>query len=292
MSKQSALSPPLPEAYPLPERFKDRSLRKCGSLAAKVDSHEICRLIPTECNRTIANMKKRSLSQKVLGMLFFALTAWLCLQTVSWAESLDDWFIAVKNDRAGTVKALLKKGFDPNAAESERGETALILAMRENAMDVMDVLLADRRTLIDKEAANGDTALMIACYNGNEKAAQALLDKGAKVNKNGWSPLHYAAAGGNEKIVRMLLDKDAFVDAVSPNATTPIMMAARGGHIYIVKLLHDAGADVTLKNQRGYSAVDFALENKNTHIAEGLEYRIKKEADLARRKNVVPKFPF
>lgn len=50
---------------------------------------------------------------------------------------------------------------------------------------------------------------------------KALLDHGAKVNKDGWSPLHYAAANGNEKIVKMLLDKDAFVDAVSPNATTP-----------------------------------------------------------------------
>ena len=219
------------------------------------------------------------------------LLMWCCM-TTSHAGSLEDRFIAVKNDQPGKVRDLLRRGFDPNTAEPERGDTGLILAMRENAMDVMEVLLADRRTRIDAEARNGDNALMIACYNGNEKAVKALLDKGAKVNKNGWAPLHYAAANGNNRIVQMLLDKDAFIDAVSPNATTPIMMAARGGHIYTVKLLHDNGADATLKNQRGYTAMDFARENKNTDIAKGLEYRIKKEAALAKRKNVLPKFPF
>ena len=219
------------------------------------------------------------------------LLMWCCM-TTSHEGSLEDWFIAIKNDQPGKVRDLLRRGVDPNTTEPERGDTGLILAMRENAMDVMEVLLADRRTRIDAEARNGDNALMIACYNGNEKAVKALLDKGAKVNKNGWAPLHYAAANGNNRIVQMLLDKDAFIDAVSPNATTPIMMAARGGHIYTVKLLHDNGADATLKNQRGYTAMDFARENKNTDIAKGLEYRIKKEAALAKRKNVLPKFPF
>ncbi len=236
---------------------------------------------------TISTTLRRTAFRYIQCMLLM-----LCCLTTAHAGSFDDWFIAVKNDQPGKIRDLLRRGFDPNATEPERGDTGLILAMRENAMDVMEVLLADRRTRIDAEAHNGDNALMIACYNGNEKAVKALLDKGAKVNKNGWAPLHYAAANGNNRIVQMLLDKDAFIDAVSPNATTPIMMAARGGHIYTVKLLHDNGADATLKNQRGYTAMDFARENKNTDIATGLEYRIKKEAALAKRKNVMPKFPF
>lgn len=208
------------------------------------------------------------------------------------AGSFDDWFIAAKNDQPGKIRELLRQGFDPNAIEPKRGDTGLILAMRENALEVMAVLLADRRTKIDAEAFNGDNALMIACYNGNEKAVKALLEKGARVNKNGWTPLHYAAASGNNSIVTMLLAKDAFVNAASPNATTPVMMAARGGHIYTVKLLYDNGADITMKNQRGYFAIDFALENKNTDIVKGLDYLIRKEAELEKRKNVLPKFPF
>ena len=57
------------------------------------------------------------------------------------AGSFDDWFIAVKNDQAGKVKDLLKKGFDPNAIEPKRGDTGLILAMRENSLEVMAGLL-------------------------------------------------------------------------------------------------------------------------------------------------------
>ena len=208
------------------------------------------------------------------------------------ADTVKDFFIAVKNDRTGTVKEMLAEGFNPNTQEQERGDTPLIMAMRENSLGVMEILLADKRTDMDKEAFNGDNALMIAAYKGNEKAVKALLDHGAKVNKDGWSPLHYAAANGNEKIVKMLLDKDAFVDAVSPNATTPMMMAARGGHIYAVKLIYDAGADPTIKNQRGYTASDFARENKNSKIVEGLRFLIDREAELAKRRNVMPRFPF
>ncbi len=208
------------------------------------------------------------------------------------ADTVKDFFIAVKNDRTGTVKEMLAKGFNPNTQEQERGDTPLIMAMRENSLEVMEILLADKRTDLDKEAFNGDNALMIAAYKGNEKAVKALLDHGAKVNKDGWSPLHYAAANGNEKIVKMLLDKDAFVDAVSPNATTPMMMAARGGHIYAVKLIYDAGADPTIKNQRGYTASDFARENKNSKIVEGLRFLIDRETELAKRRNVMPRFPF
>lgn len=208
------------------------------------------------------------------------------------ADTAKDFFIAVKNDRVGAVKEMLAEGFDPNTQEQERGDTPLIMAMRENSLDVMEILLADKRTKLDTEAFNGDNALMIAAFNGNEKAVKALLDHGAKVNKDGWSPLHYAAANGNEKIVKMLLDKDAFVDAVSPNATTPMMMAARGGHIYAVKLIYDAGADPTIKNQRGYTASDFAKENKNSKIVEGLRFLIDREAELAKKRTVMPQFPF
>lgn len=208
------------------------------------------------------------------------------------ANTIEDFFIAVKNDRVGAVREKLAEGFNPNTREPERGDTPLIMAMRENSLGVMEILLADKRTNPDIEAFNGDNALMIAAFNGNEKAVKALLDHGAKVNKDGWSPLHYAAANGNEKIVKMLLDKDAFVDAVSPNATTPLMMAARGGHIYAVKLIYDAGADPTIKNQRGYTASDFARENKNSKIVEGLRFLIDREAELAKRRTVMPQFPF
>ncbi len=223
-------------------------------------------------------------------LILTASSCFLCQSVL--ADETDDWFIAVQNDYASKVKDMLDNGFNPNAVESQRGDTGLILAMREDSNSVLDVLLADKRTKLDAMAFNGDTALMIACYRGNEKAVTALLKKGAKVNKNGWTPLHYAAANGNNTIVKMLLVRDAFVNAASPNGTTPLMMAAQAGHIYTVKLLYENGADLTIKNQQKLSAIDFANMNQNTKIAEGLQYLIDKEERMEKIRNTLPLFPF
>lgn len=227
----------------------------------------------------------------VLPLLMACLSVFSSFQPVV-ADEVDDWFIAIQNDYTGKVEDMLKAGFDPNTVETQRGDTGLILAMREDSNRVFDLLLADKRTKLDISAFNGDNALMIACYKGNEQAVLKLLKKGAKVDKNGWTPLHYAAANGNNNIVKMLLARDAFVNAASPNGTTPVMMAAEAGHIYTVKLLYDNGADLTIRNQQKLSAIDFANMNQNTKIAEGIQHLIEKEEEMDRIRNTLPKFPF
>lgn len=196
------------------------------------------------------------------------------------AGAYEDFFQAVKTDNAKQIKSLLARGFDVNAVEPERGDTGLILALRENAMMAFDVLLNTEGIDIERRARNGDTALMIASYHGNKPAVEALLAKGAEVNRQGWTALHYAAANGHNEIVQLLLNKSAYIDAESPNKTTPIMMAAWGGHILTVKLLLDEGADATLKNELGMSAIDFAEKRGHLDIVEGLTYRLKKAGKL------------
>ena len=196
------------------------------------------------------------------------------------AGAYEDFFQAAKMDDPNRIVALLKRGLDPNLIEPERGDTGLILALREGSMKVFNVLINARGTDIEIKARNGDTALMIAAYKGNKPAVDALLAKGAQVNRPGWTALHYAAASGNNEIVQLLIDKYAYIDAASPNNTTPIMMAARGGHILTVKLLLDEGADAMLKNDVGMTAIDFAKSVDRQDIAEGLTYRLKKAGKL------------
>lgn len=217
--------------------------------------------------------------RKTIGILCVVGLA-LGMPGIGLAGAYDDFFRAVKVDNATVVRKLLARGLDPNMIEAERGDTGLILAVRENSMQVFDTLLNARDINLEATAFNGDTALMIACYEGNKPAVEALLAKGAEVNKPGWTPLHYAAATGNNEIVQILLDKSAYVDAESPNKTTPIMMAARGGHILTVKLLLDAGADAILRNDLGMSAIDFAQKHGHTDIVEGLTFRLKKSGKL------------
>lgn len=221
-----------------------------------------------------SNQRRQSIATSVVVM------AALCLPNFALGGAYDDFFRAVKIDDSATVKSLLLRGLDPNIIEPERGDSGLILALRENAMNVFAILLNATNVDLELKAYNGDNALMMACYKGNKPAVVALLAKGAEVNRPGWTPLHYAAASGNNEIVQMLLDRSAYIDAESPNKTTPIMMAARGGHIMTVKLLLDEGADATLKNELGMTAIDFAEKNNHKDIAEGLTYRLKKAGKL------------
>jgi uncharacterized protein len=212
----------------------------------------------------------------VAGMAVAALSAPFAAR----AGAYEDFFTAVKLDDVNQVKALLQRGLDPNIIEPERGETGLMLALREGAAKVFDLLLQTRGIELEARARNGDNALMIAAFKSNKAAVAALLARKVEVNRPGWTALHYAAASGSDDIVRMLLDRNAALDARSPNNTTPIMMAVYGGHIQTVKVLLDAGADATLKNDKGMTAIDFAKEAGRADIAEGLTYRLKKAGKL------------
>lgn len=211
---------------------------------------------------------------------FAGITAAILITPLAFAGAFEDYFTAVKSDNVNIVRSLLQRGFDPNAIEGERGDTGLILALREGSMKVFDLLMRTPGTDIEVKIRNGDTALMIAAYKSNKPAVEALLAREAEVNRPGWTALHYAAAAGSNEIVQLLLDKSAYIDAESPDRTTPIMMAAYRGHILTVKLLLDEGADATLKNALGMTAIDFADKFGHADIAEGLAYRLKKAGKL------------
>ncbi|HEY8609527.1 MAG TPA: ankyrin repeat domain-containing protein [Noviherbaspirillum sp.] len=225
------------------------------------------------CSRPQAGRRRQL--QRLAGLPLLAL-----LPAAAMADAYVDYFRAIRIDDGPAVKKLLQRGFDPNTIEESRGDTGMIMALREEAMDVFRVLLAAPGTDLEAKAFNGDTALMIACFKGNLPAVQALLEKGAEVNRPGWTPLHYAAYSGNNDIVRLLLDKSAYIDAESPNKTTPMMMAAMAGKIYTVKLLLDEGADATLRNALGMNAIDFAVKHDHPDIAEGLTHRLRKAGKL------------
>lgn len=178
----------------------------------------------------------------------------------AFAGAFDDFFKALQLDLPQSVKALLSRGFDPNATDAVRGDPALIYAVRYEAFKSLPVLLSAPDIKIDARAPNGDTALMVAAFKKQHETVALLLEKGAEPNRPGWTALHYAAAAGSAEIVQMLLDKSAYIDAAAPNGTTPLMMAAGNGKTSVVQLLVAAGADASLKNSLGMTAQDFALK--------------------------------
>lgn len=186
------------------------------------------------------------------------------------------FFRAVKINNHQAIDELLKRGFDPNLLEPERGDSGLMLAIREDSYRVVKRLLEHPKINLEVKAKNGDTALMLASYKGAVELVKSLLARGAEPNRPGWTALHYAAFVGNNEVVQVLLDAAAYIDAEAPNKNTPIMMAAYGGHVFTVKLLLDEGADATLKNDRGLTALDLAATANHKDIVEGLTYQLKK----------------
>lgn len=203
----------------------------------------------------------------MLGRLGAILLICCSLSGNAFANAVDDLIFAAKFDDARKVQTLLAQGVDPNAAEEDRGESVLMIAVREGSQRVIDALLLHPKIQLEAKALNGDTALMLASYLGDLQSVTKLLGAGARVNQAGWCALHYAATAGQLDIVKLLLSRQADINALSPNKTTPLMMAVRGGQNKIVSLLIERGADIFIKNEVGMNAYDFAVYYEQSTLA-------------------------
>jgi ankyrin repeat protein len=183
------------------------------------------------------------------------------------AGSYEDFFVAIKRDDAVAVQRLLERGFDPNTVDP-KGFHGLFLAVQEPSLKVAQVLIRWPKTAVETRTAKDESPLMLAALRGHTALVNELIARGADVNKTGWTPLHYAATSGNLEIMNLLLENYAYIDAESPNGTTPLMMAANYGSAAAVKLLLEAGADASLRNQLGLTAIDFATKARRTESAE------------------------
>jgi ankyrin repeat protein len=168
----------------------------------------------------------------------------------AFAGSYEDFFSAIERD--------------------PKGQTGLFLALQGGSLQAAEPLVLDRTLDVDALNESGESALMMAALKGRLDWVQRLLDRGAQVDKSGWTPLHYAATGPEPAVVRLLLDRGAKIDAGSPNRSTPLMMAAQYGNPASVDLLLARGADPRLKNDQGLTAADFARLADRQALAERL----------------------
>ncbi|MFC0352024.1 ankyrin repeat domain-containing protein [Undibacterium danionis] len=217
------------------------------------------------------------------------LTIWFVLFVFSpliWAQSSsptsssesDKIIRAARFDDLRTIKQFAEHDGDVNLAERDRGETLLMISVREQSQKVFDYLLMHPKIQLDHRAKNGDTAIMLAAYLEQKETVQRLIEAGAQVNQAGWTALHYAAVVGRLDIVEMLIARFAYIDAETPNKTTPLMLAARRGEINVVKFLIAEGADISLKNMLGWTAYDFAVESERRDIAALLQDLMQEKA--------------
>lgn len=203
---------------------------------------------------------------------------------VAQAAPIDDLVIAAELNDGRAVLGLLLKGVDPNLPDS-RGRKALFVAAKEESLRALDSLLASPLVKLDEPNAQGETPLMIAAIRGSLPAVKALVQRGAAVNRAGWTPLHYACSGPDNGVAAFLIAQGAELNARSENGTTPLMMAARYGNSDLVPLLLKAGAEPRAANEQELTAADFADRGGRDQLAKQLRRVIQerqREADAAR----------
>lgn len=220
----------------------------------------------------------RKLSNLIVFILFISF-----LSPVK-ADSYEAFFSAVQRDNESAVIALALREFDLNTRNPD-GEHALIMALRAGSLKVADFLIGQLNLDLDARNQHDENALMMASLKGHADQVRRLIERGAQVNKPGWTPLHYAASNEHPQsvdIVRLLLEHHAYIDAASPNGTTPLMMAARYGLPDLVDLLLEEGADPLLRNEQGLTAIDFARQAGRTRDVEAIATHIRRRQPAGR----------
>jgi ankyrin repeat protein len=205
-----------------------------------------------------------------VGLVLIALSGGLVLSPSALAANAKDYWVYVANDNVAAVKALLASGFDPNT-RSPNQQTGLIQATRDGAWQVFDALLAAPKINVNIANQYNETPLMYVALIGDVPRVKALINKGAQVNKEGWTPLHYAAVKARAEVAKFLLEKGALPNELTPDGDTALILAVRADSVETVQVLINGGADPSRSNLKAQDAIDVARSRGKEELAKALE---------------------
>uniref|UniRef100_A0A8C0EQD9 Uncharacterized protein n=1 Tax=Bubo bubo TaxID=30461 RepID=A0A8C0EQD9_BUBBB len=177
-----------------------------------------------------------------------------------------------------------------------------------------------RENDIDALNSSSETLLHVAAANGHLMIMEYLISKGAKTDvkdRKGRTPLHRAAEKGHGDAVKMLLQHGAYMYSLDTEGKTPLHLAAQKNHSHIVKMIlkeearsyrnkHNflhmaalkdesrlakmllkAGASTEGKDERGQTALSYAVSQGSENTAKVLlEAGASVDSNMAERKNL------
>ncbi|MEO1376511.1 MAG: ankyrin repeat domain-containing protein, partial [Cyanobacteria bacterium J06635_10] len=201
------------------------------------------------------------------------------------------------------IRDYINQGGNPNLdfarySKDQNFKSLLVCAIKQNSQSAAELLIS--------KGANPDSALHRV---NSVDWVQFLIAKGADVNRINFeyqTPLHYAAINYQKEIVEVLLSHQANVNAKDKFGNTPLHLISQINQktrknldikslinnqfdfnaqnekirLAIVKLLVKKGADIELKNNRGYNPLHLAAKEHHKYI---IEYLIKKGAKIDER---------
>ena len=212
---------------------------------------------------------------------------------------MQQFFDAIKAGKVDEVRQLIQQNAALKSARDATGASALLVAAYNMKPDVVKVLLdlgapvdifeasvlgkVDRiqeilkasPARVSEHAPDGFTPVALAAFFGQPAAVKALIAAGADVNAAAKNPLkvaalHAAVAGGKLEIVRTILEAGGDPNAQQQQGFRPIHEAGTRANRALAELLLNHGADPSLPNDTGQTAIDLAHEKGHSDFANWL----------------------
>ncbi|HXH93000.1 MAG TPA: ankyrin repeat domain-containing protein [Thermoanaerobaculia bacterium] len=187
------------------------------------------------------------------------------------ADDAADFLKAVSGRDLATVKSMLARDASLANAHSAKGTDAVTLALFTNVgegftdpakNEVLQALIPHAKLDIFEIAALGTAAQLDAM----------LTDPAALTSRTafGWTLLHMAAFGGNAATTELLLRKGAALEtrAKSKFLNTPLQTACLNGQYATAKILLDHGADVLVRQSKGFAPLHEAALLGRTDLVQ------------------------
>jgi ankyrin repeat protein len=204
--------------------------------------------------------------------------------------------LACTNSSTAMIARLLEAGADPNIAPTIDGTPLMIASHRGNA-EAVKLLIVHGARVDEKEASQGQTALMWAVSEKHPEVTRLLLEHGADVQarskswrrymlwccqayegdpdggvfalQGGFTPLLFAARVGDVDSARLLLRAGANINDKTAVGMSVLVTAALSGQREFALFALDNGADPS-GDDAGYSALHSAVLRSDMVLAKAL----------------------
>jgi hypothetical protein len=211
------------------------------------------------------------------------------------AKVYKDILTAIKLNNEEEVKYILdnNKNFNINYRYYYDNENLLFKAINHYSVNIKLIkILIEAGINVNLINDNGDTPLLILTRNGFLKEVEIcelLLENGADptiLDKYNNSSIMNATYSKSDLLELILKYHPSQVNTMTSDKITLLMLCSKNGHYNNVKALLEAGADYTLQDINGMTALMYAVKNKKTKCVEILSLKIFNENDPDRRKHV------
>eukprot|EP00210_Caulerpa_lentillifera_P009126 g8700.t1 len=185
--------------------------------------------------------------------------------------------IAIHKDSTQLLSLFHRKGVDLSEPLSDDGETIMHVAASAGATNILQMMLTHCPTQVyQTKQPDGVTPLISALSNGREEAAIELIKHGSSLGTETsiWrdAPLDFSAKSGLLNVTRLILKHGVDIHHVGLLNRTALHWAAISGDSDLVIELLRKGIDPYQKDVYGYSAKDFAVQQKNEEAAAVLTW--------------------